>query len=373
MNEYKLPELYDKGNDLNKRWFVAYYYRHPETKKFVIFRLWISTYLKTKQARRNKALELIQIYSTKLRSGFNPFQSEIKGYSLLIDVLRMILDIKKTSTRYRTVHTYESYYNIFVSWLELSGLKNVYVENFSFSNALAFSDYLKIDKRVKNRTHNNYIQCLRTLFNNIVEREYILINPFRKVKYLPEEEGELKRFTIPELKTLKNYCIENDHQLWLICLMIYYGGLRPAEIVRLKIKDFDLVNCKIYVSGFSSKNKKNAVIMIAPDLESYLKKFELDQLDPDLFLFSNKLLPGPNQIFPTRLAERFKKVAKELNIKRNLYDLKHTGAGTLLQEGANPKDIQLHLRHSSLEMTDIYLRRFQSQPSKDFYSKFKPI
>jgi len=37
MNQYKPAKLFDKQGDLSKRWYVGYYYLHPESGKYQLF------------------------------------------------------------------------------------------------------------------------------------------------------------------------------------------------------------------------------------------------------------------------------------------------------------------------------------------------
>ena len=214
---------------------------------------------------------------------------------------------------------------------------------------------------------------MKALFNVLVNREYMLRNPFKPIQKLPSEERNIFAYSKDEIKLLKDYCIINDPSLWLFCQFIYYCAIRPNELTQLQISHINLDKKNISIPSYISKNKKQSVVTIPESFINDLKKLELQELPPEYYLFSKDLLPGEIKIFPTRAAERFHKVAKAIGLKRRMYDLKHTGAGMVLEAGVNIHDLQLHLRHSDLKITNEYLKAFKSQPSEDFRMKFPSI
>ena len=370
MNKFKTARLFDKRGDLSKRWYVGYYFKHPETGKFVLFQIWISSKLRTRMARVQRANHVIDHINNRLTLGYNPFQNENPRLTNIIEALNVILNKKTTYTRKRTSNTYKSHCKIFFKWLRLEELDKLNIAALSFNHVLTFSDYLKITKKVSNRTHNNYVTSLRILFNDLIERDNIEVNPFIKVKYLPEEKRNIWAYSVDELSALKEYCTTKDPQLWLVCKFIFYLAIRPAELVQLKINNIDLKNQRVIIPGNISKNRKNGVINIPNHFYQELIIMEFEKYDPDLFLFSRNLEPGSIQIAPTRLSERFKVVKDKIGLKRRLYDLKHTAAGLAVQNGSNIRDLQLHLRHSDLKVTQKYLEAFQNKPSENFQSQY---
>jgi len=53
-----------------------------------------------------------------------------------------------------------------------------------------------------------------------------------------------------------------------------------------------------------------------------------------------------------------------------LYDLKHTGGGMAVEAGINVRDIQLQMRHSSLSITEQYLKKFANTASDKLIENF---
>ena len=76
MEIYKKARLYDASGDLDKQWFVYFHYLHPENRKYVRFKIIVSSRLKTKVARYNKASDIIKETNHKLFCGWNPFENQ---------------------------------------------------------------------------------------------------------------------------------------------------------------------------------------------------------------------------------------------------------------------------------------------------------
>ena len=66
---YKSAKLNDANGDLDHRWFVFYYFRDPDTGKWVRFRTWISAQLITRSLRYDRAKEIQKEINIKLLQG----------------------------------------------------------------------------------------------------------------------------------------------------------------------------------------------------------------------------------------------------------------------------------------------------------------
>ncbi len=373
MDRFKLAELYDASGDLSKRWYVGYYFLHPETGKYKLFQVYISSKIDTKQARRVRANQLIDQINGKLRRGFNPFSKENISFTNIVLAIEAILKYKASYSKYRTTITDKSCCKALFTWLKLTGNNMLTIESFNHQHAYQFMDYLKDVRNISNRTYNNYKERISTIFNFLVDREYILVNPFKKIKKLPETQRTVKAYSPAEVQLLKSKCPEMDPELWIVCQLVYYCALRPAEIVRLKIRDLNLPANHIVLSGEITKNRQNSIIKLPAPMALALQQLNFSGCDPDDYIFSKNLLPGKEAIAPTRLAERFKRFKDYIGLKRNLYELKHTGIGLNIQQGANINDIKYHCRHSDIKMTEEYLKAFQSNTSDKFINSFPEL
>ena len=372
MEKYKLAKLYDASGDLSKRWYVEYFFVHPETKKFIRFKENISEKLKTRSDRRQRAAELMHTINDRLKKGFNPFTYQEKRSTTVAQALDFVYELKKSYCRKKTAQSYKSNIGRVKQWLIDSGQAELQLKDFTPQMAQQFIDENKMHHHLSNRTHNDYIVHVRNFFKVLKKRQWIYLNPFDDIEKLPVTEPDLISFSEAELDMMVNSLPLWDFNLYAIASLIFYGFLRPQEIVRLRIRHLLLDKNLILVPGEVSKNKKSEVIQIPPGLRPILQAMDLDY-PSDWYIFSTKLYRGTQEIAPTRIDGFWSAYAKEVGIGKTIYALKHTGNGMAIDAGINLRDLQLHNRHHSLDMTQRYADRFRKHTSEELNEKFPDL
>lgn len=372
MESFKQAKLYDASGDLTKRWYVEYFYLHPETKKFVRFKEFISSRLGTRGGRKHRGQELITAINNRLQSGYNPFSAQEKRFSTVAEALDFILGLKQSSCRLRTYTSYKSLVKKLKLWLDASGHRGLHIKDFTPMMAQQFIDDSKRLYKLANRTHNDYVVHVRGFFKMLKKRQWIYLNPFEDIEKLPATEPDIISFTPQELALMVETLPLWDYNLYAAACMIFYGFLRPQELVGLTVGHLLLRQNLILVPGYVSKNKKSETIQIPPGLRPVLENLDLNYPQSD-FLFSRGLNRGSKAIAPTRMAEAWREYADQVGIDKNMYALKHTGNGMAIDAGVNLRDLQLHNRHHSLDMTQRYADRFRKHTSDELNEKFPDL
>jgi integrase len=371
MQNYKLARLYDADNDISKRWYVFYFFTNPDTLKPDRFRVFISSKILTKSGRRDEGHRIIKEINKKLIEGWSPYQYAEKKFTGMSEALNVILDFKLATTRRRTGYTYRYMINLLIKWLAKKGIDKRPISEFNSNLAREYFDYMKVKLQYSNRTFNNHLSHLKTFFNELISREYIIGNPLMTIKPLETEEPELTYFTDDELEMISELLPIYNPRLWIVAQMIYYCFIRPQEIVRLRFSDFNLARQQISIRGNIAKNKRNQVVDIPNDFMIHLLTMNWDY-PPEWYVFSTHLNPGQKEIAQTRIDgvwEKFRKAVK-LPTSKKIYSLKHTGVGKLVDAGVDTRSIQLQIRHYSLEQTQQYLDKFRRRPNETLKKQF---
>lgn len=182
-------------------------------------------------------------------------------------------------------------------------------------------------------------------------------------------------FTDQQLRLLRVYINALKPHFWTACSLLYYCYIRPNELRYLKVENLDLIRNKIFLSHTFAKNKKDNFVTIPKPLRTqieYIKK-----LPPQYFLFGNNhnFLPSREMLNRDRMSRYFSKVLKILGFtgRYSFYSLKHTGIERAVRAGVNIKEIQVQLRHHSLDMVNEYLKNLGAFELKDIDNKFPPI
>lgn len=369
MHLYKLAKLDDCDGDLGKRWLIYYSFKHPETGRMMRFRKYLSINLKTKSARYDKANEHIRTINNWLKQGGNPFQVTAQ-FTQMLQALDYVYDIKKASLRPRSYSSYNTVIKYFKLWLKKSNNNNISLDEFGFHQAQLFMDWIVVHKKPANRTYNNYITFMRIIFNTLIQREYIVVNPFLKVKLFPKTDAGIRNFTPDEMVLIRENLPYYNYGLWIACQFIYYCFIRPGELIRLKIADIDLDKKEIYIRPEVSKNRKGSTLPIPNNFINELQKMQLDKYSTGNFVFSVGLKPGRTELSHNALSRAWRVWAVKHGIKKDLYDFKHTGIGRALDNGININDLRMQLRHKSLETTQIYLEKFRAMPGEKLRNDF---
>lgn len=297
--------------------------------------------------------------------------ASVRGSINIVDALQIALKFKLQTDREHTRITYSSFTSIFTKWLEDNQWHILPLSAFDKAKAKQFLDHVLLERKdrygkpVSNRTYNNYIINMRSLFYELVEREYINDNPFAGHK--PRKEEQKLRHAIDQDDTtqIARYVFRNNRPVYLAILLISHCGLRLSELRRLRSRDIDLDRGLIILAGNQTKNKERAFITIPASVIPTLKKFELDKIPGQYLVFGLGLRPHPTtSCGRNTISDRFREMLQEMKKAGMLasiegytaYSWKDTGAIAMVKAGLDILAIQKHLRHKDLSTTQRYLQ-----------------
>lgn len=219
------------------------------------------------------------------------------------------------------------------------------------------SRYNEIDKRMLEKfldryANNTSYNTIRTHLNALLNEAVKLglkSNPIKDIKRKRQEAKLHKPFTDIQLvlEDIKKF----NYHLYLCCIITYGCLLRPhREIRELSWNDFSDDYNYINLSGARNKSKRNRIVPV-PD-------FIKNELTPTLLnhnIFSNKLKPFNPSYFKT-LWGRYKRQSNILEDNQTLYSFRHSGAIDIFKRTGSLYKLQSAMGHSSLLVTNTYLR-----------------
>lgn len=359
-NDFSIPYRYAQRAVSTSRDYVHFAAIDPVSGSMKRKRIYID-HIRDSKIRERYARKLIETINNKLDAGKNPFiddSLDSKKYISIGDALKFVMKLKEVHIRERTKHSFDSRMKILGEWLSKRKMTQSYLFEFTADVAIEFMNSLVFDRKIKGRTFNNYLMDYRTFFNALVKNRYITANPFHSIAKMREDDTDKRHFTDAEAQRYFKYVKEHDWNFYLISLYCYYLALRPAEICRLKFTDFNLNHGVAIVSAANAKTHTKRIIPIAGKLAPLLKE-QKAKYPEHYYICSKKQVPGIVQDYPTRIAERFREIANRLEIPTEVqfYALKDLAADKLISNGFSAKTIRDLFGHSSIAVTDAYLKR----------------
>lgn len=354
--------------DFGKDWY-AYY---TVNKKPYKFRGGINR-IKSEKERRWQLQRVCNAINDLFESGWRPKKGKqliINAEKTIVEAIEYVLEVKSKTVDAKTMVSYRATSKKFVKWLEDNHYNLLYCNQITYNYIVAFLDYLKL-KVPAGTSINNDIRFIKTIFNEIEERELITVNPTKKVKIPKVAKGKTNTPLTPdEFKKVSKFLKECKEypRLHIHAGFIYNCALRPKEIMLLKIKDIKFDIEQIDVRADISKNNKKQPIAIPP---IFLKQLEyLKEYDPEWFVFGFDLNPSPKRMGTNHSSSVWKKLIKEgLGIDKDEYSLKHSRAIHMYLDGASIHEIQVYLRHASPSETENYMRTMIAFISKATLNK----
>ncbi|RNI27680.1 site-specific integrase [Rufibacter immobilis] len=380
---YRLCVVKTSNNDLSKRWYVEFYVWDENKGKLVRKQDFSLNSYKTVADRLRRGQEIKREIDAALKAGKiikkvdaapapapvavspAPGAPEITVDSTLKEAISFAVKIKTGSLSDRSGSTYRSIKNILFSWIEEAALEDLRLGDVTPGIMSRFFDYLKLERKVDNITHNNYLLYSRAIFNLLVRREIIEKSPCSSIKNLPEQEKSHVPFLDEQRLQVKEYLELHDPQLLLFCTFMYYTFVRRSELRFLQVKNIQKKKIHIpgyiYVNGKKtrvSKNGKAETVVIPDGLENVINELNLRNYPADYFIFGQKGQPGPKHLGLSYFSNKHILCLRELGLNdgQTLYSWKHTGVVKLYMAIKDIRKIQQQCRHSSIAMTEKYLR-----------------
>lgn len=143
---------------------------------------------------------------------------------------------------------------------------------------------------------------------------------------------------------------EQDPEFYKVLVLLGATGIRPCDVVNLKVKDFDLISGKISVK--MSKTSREIQFPIYDDLKSFIEQ-EMPEIisgEKEKRIFDNFTV--------YIIGRRFRRVKEKLGLhhmkKYNLKTFRKSLATKLIDKGMDGLRVATLLGHTSVNTTTKY-------------------
>lgn len=308
----------------------------------------------------------------ELKEKFSPERRSLaidKNVILAVYLEKWLLEVCEPRLAYRTFEDYKSHIKKYLVPFLTETEPDLRLKDLS---PLKLHDLFSFMRSAgKSYAVQKMKQVLSSACSNAVNWELLEYNPVRKAKIEILEPAQRKILSPLDAQKFLSVCDDLIIETYLLT------GLRPSELAALRWKDIDLKNNKISVvqslvrkrgGGFEFKQPKTKrsirKIAVSVHLAEKLKLHKKAQIN--LINYRKKknyLFENLDLVFCSRYGSplhinnlnkrNLKRIlsAAGLSEQISLYSLRHSIASLLLADGANVKDVQELLGHSSPSFT----------------------
>ncbi len=333
---------------------------------------WVST--KIPAVKGNKKLANAKLEKIRLK-----FQEEINSESIddeklqFIDYMKKWLKMIKSSVEETTYIGYEGVINGRMT--DYFDSRDITLQDIKPKHIQGFYQYL-LEEGLSGNTVKHYHANIRKALQYAMRTDIIPSNPADKVELPKIQKYNPSFYTSDEVKGLLSEVVGTKLEIPVMIDCFY--GFRRSEVIGLKWSAIDFEkktitinhtitqsNGKLIIRDKTKNNSSRRSLPLEPIVETFLLELKEKQEE-------NKKLCGNsynqewleyicvddcgNLIRPDYVTETFLKLLKKRKLKQiRFHDLRHTCASILLKNGANMKEIQAWLGHSTYNTTaDIY-------------------
>jgi integrase len=377
-NSFTIPKLSKSGNS----WYIHFRFNGKQHRlKNNINRV---VDLKQREIEFNI---LAKFTLQDLKNGWNPEQPEVKKEKSILTVIEafnLALTVKKELLQNDTFINLRSKVNRFKKAIEALNYSSIKVVDLKIRH---YEDILNKTSELFKLSDNAYNQYKVSLSNilNVLVDEKILKRSFKlkiKNKKVIKEVSHIPA-THADIEKIKTHLKNKYPNYFLFWSTMFHTGIRPAELLKVKLSMIDLCKDCITIDKSISKNKTTRIVPINQYQKLIFKSMELDSFQNDYYLFGTykekykakkniikNYSPAPYKIERKEASDLWKLEIKEnLNINMTLYSIKKYGANEKILAGLSVNALRELFGHSSEVTTQIYITNLQEINRKEILSK----
>lgn len=226
------------------------------------------------------------------------------------------------------------------------------------------------------RTINNVIRNMRIFFNYLVKERIIKDSPMNSINYQSEEKDTFEVFTDDEvLKLLSapNMRVYTGKRDYCMMLLLIDGGCRISEMTNLRVSDIDFKLRQLTIRAEISKTRTTRVIPLSSrTIKEIEKLISYMDVSEDDYLW---LTQFGERYYGDTFAKMLKLYAKRVGVTRprvSPHTFRHYFAVKFLREGGDPMALARILGHTSLNMTQVYVK-YTGMDLREQHDKASPV
>lgn len=279
-----------------------------------------------------------------------------------------IEDCRLNNLSDKTIENYTYNCNLFIEAID-----DIEVKNLNQDVLDNFMKWLDTNRNYNATSKNSMFVMLNVYLHWLYEKEFIYdkltfnkIKTDNKVKEIYTNE-ELRRI----LRKPSEDCLFSEYRNYLIAHTILNLGLRVGTLSEIRVSDIDMKNKTLTLHKM--KNRQEKIMSIPKPLYKVLKEYfqDYDMNDDDYLICDDK----GQKMKSASITTSFKRYCKNMNIYKegSVHLLRHTYATKFIKNGGSIYALSKILGHSSVAITETYLRTLNVEQFKEELEQYNPI
>lgn len=267
--------------------------------------------------------------------------------------------------------TQRTYKNAVLNFLQFSDIQTLeQLRQVNQAHILAWRDNL-MNSGASNRTVNNRMASLSSLFNHLCDKQIAPINPVKGLKRPKVDQRSIKTpaLTVEQVRAIldaPNKKTEKGLRDWALLHVLFYTGCREGAVHKLKVGGF-YERTGYFVLDINEKGDKENIVAIHHELQAalreYLSKVEHSK-EPGAPMFigtknKNARLP----LATSSIRDIFKSYLKISGIpnyqKYSVHSARATFITEALRNNCPVENVQQTVTHANISTTLMYDTRKQ--------------
>lgn len=230
------------------------------------------------------------------------------------------------------------------------------------------------DRMLSPFTVRGYVRALKVFFNWCHQEDLIGSNPSARLVQPKAPDYLIATFTVEHVEKMLAVCDQTTpggFRDYVILLVFLDTGMRISELCGLCLADVHPGYVKV-----TGKGRKQREIGLHPNvaraLWKYISKFRGVYKGVESVFLGKGGIPLHSAGIDS-LLDRIKRSSGIAGVRVSAHTFRHTFAKFYLERGGELFDLSREMGHSTIQVTEVYLKDYKSTEARKRHPKFSPV
>ncbi len=236
------------------------------------------------------------------------------------------------------------------------------------------------DKPLSAFTIRGYVRVIKVFFSWCIDEDLLNSNPSTRLVQPKAPDYLIPTFTPEHIERMLAACdikTKEGFRNYVLLLVLLDTGMRVSELCGLGVDDVHVTGSSgAYVKVFG-KGRKEREIGLHPAVGKlvwkYIQKYRRPADSSETALFIGRYGKPLGKDGVRGLLDRVKKASGVDGVRVSAHTFRHTFAKFYLQRGGELFKLSREMGHSTVQVTEIYLKDYRSTEARREHVSYSPI